>query len=75
MTEDSAAPSSPKLNPAENEPAPYSSPKSAGEPAAVESPLHNLALATPAKDTTFGGKIKGAGAWMKDYGTALKHGS
>ncbi|KAG7670898.1 hypothetical protein Ndes2526A_g01319 [Nannochloris sp. 'desiccata'] len=58
----------------ENEPAAFSSPESAAD---SEARHYNpqLALTMPAKENTFGGKLKDAGSWMKDYGTALKHGS
>jgi hypothetical protein len=76
MTQDPATPSSP-LKSSEKEPATLSSPKPAADPPTVEASHYNpqLALTTPAKENTFGGKLKDAGSWMKDYGTALKHGS
>jgi len=72
MTQDfePAAPS--PIKSFENEPATSSSPKSTADP---ETRDYNPHLALPAKDNTFGGKLKDAGSWMKDYGTALKHGS
>jgi hypothetical protein len=74
MTQD---PGTPPVKSTEDEPAASSSPKADAGPAAVEAPHYdpNLALPPPAKENTFGGKLKDAGSWMKDYGTALKHGS
>jgi hypothetical protein len=75
MTQDPApAPRSP-IKSTGNEPAAFLSPNLAVHP---ESPAHynpQLAPTLPAKENTFGGKLKDAGSWMKDYGTALKHGS
>lgn len=75
MTQDPATSSSP-MKGTENGAATSSSPRSAADTATVEPHYNpNLALTAPAKENTFSEKLKGAGSWVKDYGTALKHGS
>lgn len=37
--------------------------------------VYNPNYTPPSPPPTFGDKVKGAGSWLKDYGTAIKHGS